>query len=96
MDKKSEIKKNSQTIETQILSQVWVNKMDIKSIGDTIFEENNNTSFICDFITCNIEEILLRSILQCWGNNYMITKRYEHNFGIVFQTNFPWNIYHSI
>ena len=97
MNKKSETKTiNGLNNEIKNPSQVWVNKLDIKFIGDTTFEEDGNTSIICDFKTCCIEEILLRSILQCWGKNYGIIKRYEHNYGIVLQTNLPWNIYNSI
>lgn len=56
---------------------------DIKFIGDTTFEEDGSKSVIFDFKTCCIEEILFRSILQCWCNNYKIIKRYEHKFGSI-------------
>lgn len=42
-----------------------VNKEDIKHIGNTQYsDENGNTLIICNSKTCEIELILLRSILN--------------------------------
>lgn len=46
--------------------------------------------------TCNIEEILLRSILQCWGEEYRITCEDDRPDGIVYDTNLPWDMYNEL
>ena len=52
---------------------VEVQADDIRKIGGTICEGDNGfTHFLCDTATANIEEILLRSILKCFGDDYRI------------------------
>ena len=53
--------------------ELQVNKSDIKNIGHTTFEIEGNTAIICSIETCNIEEILLRNILKCFGDEFEIT-----------------------
>ena len=81
---------------TPVKSPVWVEKEDIKSIGNTKFEENNMTCFICDFETSHIEKILLRTILQTFGNDFKIVGECDHPYGMIFKTNFPWEKYNSV
>lgn len=82
-----------------------VEKSDIKNIGHTVFEEDGNTVIICDIRTVNIEEILLRNILKCFGDDYEITSAddywYETEDGdedvdIIFTTNLPYKEYNSV
>ena len=50
---------------------VEVQADDIRKIGGTICEGDNGfTHFLCDTATANIEEILLRSILKCFGDDW--------------------------
>lgn len=52
---------------------IEVQKEDIKRIGHTAFKDDDgNSLIICNGDTCNIEEILLRSILKCFGEEYKI------------------------
>lgn len=81
---------------TPVKSPVLVEKEDIKSIGNTKFEENNMTCFICDFETSHIEKILLRTILQTFGNDFKIVGECDHPYGMIFKTNFPWEKYNSV
>jgi hypothetical protein len=50
---------------------------DLKSIGNTFFEENGYLAIISDLATVHIEEILLREILKCYGD-YEIVEASEH------------------
>lgn len=79
-----------------------IEKGDIKNIGHTIYEESGNTVFVCDIRTCNVEEILLRNILKCFGDEFEIidTEDYwyelpngEDDVDIVYFTNLPYDEY---
>ena len=61
--------------QTEKIENVWVTADDIKMIGNTQFkdEETGFLSIICDINTVHLEEIFLRSILRCFGNQYVIT-----------------------
>ena len=50
---------------------------DLKSIGNTFFEENGYLVIISDLATVHIEEILLREILKCYGE-YEIVAADKH------------------
>ena len=74
-----------------------VKKEDIKKIGNTKYNEGGDT--------CNIEEILLRSILKCFGDDYKVIKTedyiWENDEGevvyeILYVTNLPYEIYDMI
>ena len=52
---------------------IEVQKKDIKHIGHTSFKDDDgNSLIICSGNTYNIEVILLRSILKCFGEEYKI------------------------
>jgi len=75
-----------------------VGKEDIKKIGHTTYEEDGNTVIVCSIDTANIEEILLRSILKCFGDEYEIISSkdgYEDD-DILFFTNLPFETYMSL
>ena len=82
-----------------------VKKEDIKKIGNTKYNEGGFLAIICDGDTCNIEEILLRSILKCFGDDYKVIKTedyiWENDEGevvyeILYITNLPYEIYEKI
>ena len=82
-----------------------VKKEDIKKIGNTKYNEGGFLAIICDGDTCNIEEILLRSILKCFGDDYKVIKTEDYIwendeeevvFDILFITNLPYEIYDMI
>ena len=81
-----------------------VKKEDIKKIGNTKYNEGGFLA-ICDGDTCNIEEILLRSILKCFGDDYKVIKTEDYIwkndegevvYEILYVTNLPYEIYDMI
>ena len=52
---------------------IEVKKEDIKKIGNTKYNEGGFLAIVCDGDTSNIEEILLRTILKCFGDEYKVT-----------------------
>ena len=84
---------------------IEVTKEDIKKIGNTKYNEGGFLAIVCDGDTCNIEEILLRSILKCFGDDYKVIKTedyiWENDEGevvyeILYVTNLPYEIYDMI
>ena len=82
-----------------------VKKEDIKNIGYACYNESGFLAIMCDGNTSNIEEILLRSILKCFGNDYKVIKTedyiWENDEGevvyeILYVTNLPYEIYDMI
>lgn len=82
-----------------------VKKEDIKKIGNTKYNEGGFLAIICDGDTCNIEEILLRSILKCFGDDYKVIKTEDYIwendevevvYEILYVTNLPYEIYDMI
>ena len=82
-----------------------VQKEDIKKIGNAWYNEGGFLEIMCDGDTCNIEKILLRSILKCFGDEYKIIKREddiwetikgEEVHDILFITNLPYEIFEKI
>ena len=83
-------------------------KEDIKKIGNTTSQtDDGGTSFICNVDTANIEEILLRNILELFGDYKILSSEdfiWESDHDIVewdlidieFKTNLPWEIYMSL
>ena len=60
--------------------QLVVKKGDLFMIGYSAYEGTNNClNIICRSENANIEKILLRSILSCWGD-----------FHIVKEEDYPW------
>lgn len=72
-------------------------KSDICKIGHTGFNEGGKTTILCNIGTANIEEILLRNILKCFGENYKIVESkqlvYPQTTDIEFVTNLPYELY---
>ena len=84
---------------------IQVEKKDIKKIGNTKYNEDGFLAIVCDGDTSNIEEILLRSILKCFGDDYKVIKTedyiWENDEGevvyeILYVTNLPYEIYDMI
>ena len=81
---------------------IQVEKEDINKIGYTGYKEDGFLAIICNGDTSNIEEILLRSILKCFGEEYHIVSSEdyiwqdndgEEVYDIQFTTNLPYDIY---
>jgi hypothetical protein len=76
-------------------------KTDIRKIGNTTYQnQKGEVNIICDLVTSNIEEILLREILIEIGN-FKILESKDYTWengdsGIEFVTNLPWEFYESI
>lgn len=84
---------------------IEVTKKDIMKIGNTKYNEGGFLAIVCDGDTSNIEEILLRSILKCFGDDYKVIKAEdyiwedingEEVYDILFITNLPYEIYDMI
>ena len=84
---------------------IQLEKSDIRKIGNTAFNEDGFLAIVCDGDTSNIEEILLRSILKCFGDDYKVIKaedyiwedsKGEEVYDILFITNLPYEIYDII
>ena len=84
---------------------IEVTKKDIKKIGYACYNEGGFVAIMCDGDTCNIEEILLRSILKCFGDEYKVVKaeddiwedsKGEEVYDILFVTNLPYEFYEQI
>lgn len=76
---------------------VEVIKEDIKRIGHTTYSEDGNTAIICDGDSYNLEAILLRNILKCFGEEYKILS--ETDYGeddILIITNLPFETYMAL
>lgn len=84
---------------------IEVTKKDIKKIGYACYNEGGFLAIMCDGDTCNIEEILLRSILKCFGDDYKVIKTedyiWEKDEGevvceILYITNLPYELFEKI
>ena len=83
-----------------------VEKEDIMKIGYTGYKEDGFLAIICNGDTANIEEILLRTILKCFGEEYHIVSAEDYiweeddhdewDFDIEFITNLPYEKYDEI
>ena len=84
---------------------IEVTKEDIKKIGNTKYNEGGFLAIICNGDTSNIEEILLRSILKCFGDDYKVIKAEdfiwkneegEEVYDILYITNLPYELFEKI
>lgn len=84
---------------------IQVEKMDIRKIGNAWYNEDGFLAIMCDGDTSNIEEILLRSILKCFGDEYKViktedyiweNKEGEEVYDILYVTNLPYEMYEMI
>ena len=85
--------------------KIGVTKEDIKKIGYACYNEGGFLAIMCDGDTSNIEEILLRSILKCFGDDYKVIKTedfiWENDEGevvyeILYVTNLPYELFEKI
>jgi hypothetical protein len=53
---------------------IEVEKEDIRKIGNVWSNEDGFLAIICNSDTANIEEILLRNVLKCFGEEYHIVR----------------------
>ena len=84
---------------------IEVEKEDIGKIGNTWYNEDGFLAITCDGETANIEEILLRNVLKCFGEEYHIVSSKdfiwheddfdEWDFDIEFITNLPYEVYNE-
>ena len=83
------------------MKTINVKKEDVGMIGHTVFEVEGNTAFVCEPSTSRIEEILLRNILELFGEDIRIidteeqwNRDFPHKIvGVVFITNLPYETY---
>ena len=86
---------------------IQVEKEDISKIGYTRYKENGFLAIICNGDTANIEEILLRSILKCFGEEYHIVSSEDYIwqddegdgddvYEIEFITNLPYEMFEKV
>ena len=54
---------------------IEVEKEDIRKIGNVWSNEDGFLAIICNGDTANIEEILLRNVLKCFGEEYHIVQK---------------------
>ena len=85
------------------IENVYVTANDIDKIGNAHFkdEETGCLSIICDGNMINLEEIFLRSILRCFGEQYVITDTEDYIwtdiegnevYDILIKTNLPGDL----
>ena len=84
---------------------IQVEKEYISKIGYTGYKENGFLAIICKGDTSNIEEILLRSILKCFGEEYHIVSSEDFIwqdddgddvYEIKFITNLPYEMFEKV
>lgn len=74
------------------IKNLTVIKTDIARIGHTVTDFNGDCAFSCECCTSRIEEILLRNILELFGEEYKIIDVFDDDEGdITFQTNLPYD-----
>ena len=71
-----------------------ISKSDITRIGHTCHSKDGFLEIFCKPDTANIEEILLRNILKCFGKDYRIISRDDESMDSVsFFTNLPYELF---
>ena len=79
-----------------------VQKEDIKKIGYACYNEGGFLAIVCHDDTTEIEEILLRSILKCFGDEYKVIREEDYKWNddnadevyeALFVTNLPYEMY---
>ena len=84
---------------------IQVEKEDIRKIGNVWSNEDGFLAIICNGDTSNIEEILLRSILKCFGEEYHIVSSEDFIwqdddgddvYEIEFITNLPYEMFEKV
>lgn len=79
---------------------VEVTLHDLKKIGNTMLKDSvGNLAIICSISTANIEEILLRNILEISGNKILSEEDFvweNDEIDIQFVTDFKWSDYQDL
>lgn len=75
-----------------------VEKEDIKRIGHTSMGVNDYLVALCHKETSDIEYILLRNVLKCFGEDYYIVATFddESKSNVAYATNLPWSLYEKL
>ena len=70
-------------------------KSDITRIGHTCHSKDGFLEIFCEPDTANLEEILLRNILKCFGEGYHIVSTEDADYmdSISFLTNLPYDLF---
>lgn len=70
-------------------------KSDITRIGHTCHSKDGFLEIFCNPDTANLEEILLRNILKCFGEGYkiVVTEDADYMDSISFLTNLPYDLF---
>lgn len=73
---------------------IEVEKSDITRIGHTCLSREGFLEIFCEAGTANLEEIILRSILKCFGEDYRIISSDDETMDSVsFLTNLPYELF---
>lgn len=72
------------------MTNLTLEKSDLKKIGHTLFSEDGNVAIVCDLATANIEEILLRNVLKCFGDYKIVSTEDCDDDSIEYVTNLPY------
>ena len=80
-----------------------VYEKDLLSIGHTWFNDGGRLSILAGGETAGVESILLRSILLCFGYEYVITDEEDYecedrdvDVDILFKTNLPYERFEEV
>ena len=87
-----------------MIMNVQVEKSDIMKVGHTLYDHEGYLAIVCDVKTCNIEEILLRTILKCFGDDYKIVDEFDtgtmdengNTPDVTYVTNLPYTVCESL
>ncbi len=83
-------------------TNIQVEKKDILKIGNSFYNEGGFLAIVCNEDSSNIEEILLRSILKCFGDEYKVIREEDYKWNddnpdevyeALFVTNLPYEMY---
>ena len=83
-------------------TNIQVEKKDILKIGNSFYNEGGFLAIVCNEDSSNIEELLLRSILKCFGDEYKVIREEDYKWNddnadevyeALFVTNLPYEMY---
>jgi hypothetical protein len=76
---------------------------DINNIGYKVFDNEGDLTIVSDGSCYGLEDILLRNILKCFGDDYKVTDSYDYErpvgpedsreMDVAWDTNLPWEVY---
>ncbi len=76
---------------------------DIKNIGYKVFDNEGYLTIVTEGSCYGVENILLRNILRCFGDDYKVTDSYDYErpdepedsdeMDVAYDTNLPWEVY---